>query len=133
MGRSCAARGFPIPLGSMGPSSSEPRLESRGSAATLERPRYPAQQVLSAHADEFFVRAGVEDLELLGVKPRLGPERKLAEIALLQRDQQLLVFRPEPLQDSRIDHNPELEVGLVPGPLLKDLAEFALDFDAHGQ
>src|SRR5260221_4326296 len=44
-----------------------------------------------------------------------------------------LVFRAQPFKDARMDDDAELKVRFVPGPLFQNLAQLALNLDAHGQ
>jgi len=56
----------------------------------------------------------------------------LGEEFLLQFDEQLLVARPQAIEDARVADDLNLEVAVVTRATLEDLGQLALDFDTHG-
>lgn len=65
---------------------------------------------LPTDAGQLLIGDDVDDFELLGVEGRIGAEGQLAEIALLERDQELLVFFAQPIEHGGIDDDAKLEV-----------------------
>lgn len=55
--------------------------------------------------DQFLVGHGIEDAELLGMQARVGPEGKLAKVALFHLDDEPFVLGPQPFEHLGVHDN----------------------------